>query len=236
MLAERGHEVHLLLLSYRHEPADLRRVDGLILHAVPVLPRGPWSYMAKADALCRQFVPDWVIGFSDTWFGILATRLARQHGCRAIINAYDDYESYMPMALPLHLAWRRALARADVVTAAGPQLAEFMRETSGRSSVEVVPMAADPGFVPLSKEQCRQELELPWDRRLVGYSGSLHPNRGIDLLFAVHTRLRAADPEIGLVLSGRLLRVSNCCRVCIGSAIDRRRRCRAYSTAWIFCS
>ncbi|QIK36956.1 glycosyltransferase family 4 protein [Caldichromatium japonicum] len=204
LLVERGHEAHLLLLGYRHEPAQTRCIDGLHVHTVPALPWGPWSYLAKAHALCTTFVPDWVVGFSDTWYGILATRLAAKHGCKSLIDAYDNYESYIPWARPLHSAWRRALARADVVTAAGPQLAEWMRITSGRDYVEVVPMAADPVFMPLPKAECRRALGLPLDRTLVGYSGSLHPNRGVDQLFSVYARLREYDPRIQLVLSGRL--------------------------------
>lgn len=206
LLAERGHETHLLLLSYGHGPAESRSSDGVNFHTISALPWGPWPYMARADALCRDLAPDWVIGFSDTWYGILATRLAKKRGCRALIDAYDNYESYIPWARPLHGLWRRALARADAVTAAGPQLAGYMRETSGRTSVEVVPMAADPIFVPQPKEVCRRELGLPQDGKLVGYSGSLHPNRGIDLLFRIAARLREIDPGIELVLSGRLFK------------------------------
>ena len=204
LLAASGHEVHLLLLSYRRDAAESRRIDGLHMHTVSVLPLGPWPYLAKADALCAEIGPDWIVGFSDTWYGILAARLAARHDCRALVDAYDNYESYIPWARPLHWAWRRALARADAVTAAGPQLADLMRDSSGHASVEVVPMAADSAFVPLPQAKCRLELGLPQHGRLVGYSGSLHPNRGIDLLAAVYARLREVDPQIGLVLSGRL--------------------------------
>jgi glycosyltransferase involved in cell wall biosynthesis len=121
-----------------------------------------------------------------------------------LIDAYDNYESYIPWASPLHALWRRALRKADAVTAAGPQLADWMGKTAQRMDVRVVPMAADSLFVPLDRDECRQRLGLPLGKRLVGYAGSLHPNRGIGFLFDVFARLREIDSRIGLVLSGRL--------------------------------
>ena len=179
LLAESGHEVHLLLLSYRRDPIQSRRIDGLSMHTVSARPWGPLPYLAKAHALCRALQPDWVIGFSDIWYGILAMHLGSAYGCRALIDAYDNYESYILWAKPLHWIWRRALARADAVTAAGPGLAEWMQATSRRASVDVVPMAADPAFVSMPQVDCRRRLGLPEKGLMMGYSGSLYPSRGI---------------------------------------------------------
>lgn len=203
LLAERGHEVHLLLASYKNEPAVYRSEGNLHVHSVSVLPRGPWSFWRKAASLTDVLGPDWIIGFSDICYGILAQRLAASRGARCLIDAYDNYESYIPWAKPLHSLWRRVMAQADVVTAAGPQLAEWMRGTSGRSTVEVLPMAADPAFKPMDKLQCRQKLGLPVHGTLLGYAGSLHSSRGVELLFETFERMRAIVPDCGLVISGR---------------------------------
>ena len=120
LLAKRGHEVHLLLLSYRNEAPVYRREGNLHWHSVSVLPMGPLPFLQKAARLAAELIPDWVIGFSDTWFGILAERLAKKVGAQSLIDAYDNYESYIPWLKPLHLLWRHSLARANVVAAAGP--------------------------------------------------------------------------------------------------------------------
>lgn len=206
LLAERGHEVHLLLLGYRREPAAQRREGKLHWHAVSALPWGPLPYLTMAGRLAAELKPDWVVGLSDTWYGILAERLARPCGARTLIDAYDNYESYIPWLKPLHGLWRRALARADAVTAAGPQLAEWMGASAGGRPVAVVPMAADPAFTPLDKQVCRQRLGLPSNAHLVGYTGALHPNRGIELLFQIFEKLKTEHPRVELVLSGRLAR------------------------------
>ncbi|MBI5938597.1 MAG: glycosyltransferase [Betaproteobacteria bacterium] len=196
--------MHILLLGYRNEPATYRQEGNLHWHAVSALHWGPWPYLAKAGRLAADVKPDWVFGLSDTWYGILAERLARRHGARSLIDAYDNYESYIPWLKPLHGLWRRALARADAVTAVGPQLAAWMSTCAGGRPVEVIPMAADPIFAPLDKAACRQQLGLPADATLVGYAGALHPSRDMELLFQTYARLRAADLRIELVLSGRL--------------------------------
>lgn len=203
-LAERGHEVHLLLLGYRNEPGGYRQIGNLHLHAAPALPWGPLPYVNKASALAQMLRPDWVIGFSDIWYGLLADRLAHRYATRFLVDAYDNYESYMPWAKPLHWLWRRAISRADLVTAAGPELADWMCRSSGRESVGLVPMAADPDFAPRDKLACRRRIGLNETGPLVGYSGALYPNRGIEFLFDVYRRLRESRPDVGLVLSGRL--------------------------------
>ena len=204
LLAQRGFEVHLLLLSYKNEQEEYRQEGNLHVYSISARPAGPFPYIAKAKELCSVHTPDWIIGFSDIWYGLLAQRLGATHGAKSLIDAYDNYESYIRWAKPLHWFWRQALSKADAATAAGPQLAEWMRRTSGRDSVAVVPMAADPIFSPLPKYDCRRLLGLPQDKMLVGYAGALHPNRGIEVLFQIFSRLRETIPGVELVLSGRL--------------------------------
>lgn len=204
LLAERDHEVHLLLLNYRREIPAYRKEGSLHLYSVPFLPVGPSSFLVKANQLAAELKPDWVIGFSDIWYGILAERIARKVGAQSLIDAYDNYESYIPWFKPLHILWRHSLAKAKVVTAAGPQLADFMSVSAGRRPVEVIEMSADPVFFPRSKSACRKQLGLPPEKTLLGYSGSLHPNRGIHLLFTVFEKVRELLPDVELVVSGRL--------------------------------
>ncbi len=203
-LAERGHEVTLLLLDYRNDtPVDMQR-DGIRWISEPLAIRNPGRYTGRLRQLLGVDRPDWVIGLSDTYFGILAQHYGDNYGIRSCIDAYDNFESYIPWLKPLHVLWRKALSRVDLVTAAGPGLAQYMlRQRKGRPVV-VVPMAADPiGFRPLSKVECRSRMGLPVERRLIGYCGSVHKNRGLDVLFAATERLHKTHPDLLLVLSGR---------------------------------
>lgn len=199
LLAERGHDVTVALLDYQGDAAvdvnahgirwlslSMRRYRGGILRAIGSAP------------------PDWIVGLSDTYFGILARGLARRVGSRYAIDAYDNYESYIPWAAPLHMLWRRALRGADLITAAGPGLVELMARGSPDAATAVVPMAADPtGFEPRDKEACRRQLDLPLEQPLVGYCGSMHRSRGVTVLFDALPMITRARPEVGFIHSGR---------------------------------
>jgi glycosyltransferase involved in cell wall biosynthesis len=96
------------------------------------------------------------------------------------------------------------LARVNIVTAAGPQLANFMSSSAGGRPVDIIEMSADPIFYPRSKTACRKQLGLPNDKILFGYSGSLHPNRGIQFLFSAFEKVKEFRPDAELVISGQL--------------------------------
>ena len=64
-------------------------------------------------------------------------------------------------------------------------------------------MAADPGFVPMDRDACREALALPTGIPLIGSSGSWGRKRGTDILLNSFQRMRAQCPDARLVLSGR---------------------------------
>jgi glycosyltransferase involved in cell wall biosynthesis len=205
LLAESGHEVHSLLMNYHHEAAVDVHDNGVHWISLSPWPGKGGSYRSQLLKLVRDVRPDWIIGCSDTYFGILAWYYGHKYGVRFCIDAYDNYESYIPWMLPLHALWRKALTQADLVTAAGPGLLELMSTGRGGMPGAVVPMAADPeGFRPLDQAACRQRLELPQSSRLVGYCGHIDRSRGLDVLFEAFEMLRTLHPEVELVLSGRL--------------------------------
>lgn len=203
LLAERGHDVDLLLLDYGRERPLYRTEGRLHVRSHPAWPFTPLSYARVAARLMRERRHHWVIGCSDIWFGLIAEHLGRLRGTRILIDAYDNYEAYHPMVPPLRRLWRRALRRADAVTAAGPQLADYMAQTARRAAAEVVPMAADDGFLPQDRAACRCAVGLPEQGRLVGYMGAADRRRNMELMLELWPRLKARAPDLRLVLSGR---------------------------------
>ncbi len=151
-----------------------------------------------------SFRADWIVSVSDAWYGPLAHRLAKKAGAKLAVDAYDNYEAYMPWNLPLHRAWRKSIAAADVVTAAGPQLAALLdKHRRGKCPTQIVPMAADPMFIPRNRNASRIALGLPEGVPLIGYMGSWAGNRGTDVLLHAFRRVRACRPDARLVLTGR---------------------------------
>lgn len=205
-LADRGHDVSLLLLDYRNsESVDMHR-DGIYWLSESLLNRNPAAYFRKLDQYCSSFRPDWIIGFSDTYYGILAQRYAQKYGARSCIDAYDNFESYIPWMMPLHRLWRKSLMKADLVTAAGPGLADLMSVNRNCHPARVIPMAADPypaGFRSMDRLACRRQLDLPRDKKIIGYCGSTHKSRGLHVLFDAIEMVQEKHPDVGLLLSGR---------------------------------
>lgn len=203
ILSERGHDVCLLLLSYKKEARLRKRQYGMTWITESVFPTGPLAYIQRAERLVKEFEPDWVVGFSDTYFGILAAWLGKRHRLGSVIDAYDNYESYIPWLKPLHFLWRKALGRANLVTAAGPHLAEFLSSFRPNKKAYTVPMASDPCFYPMEKEICRKELGLSLGKKIVGYCGSLYRNRGVEVMFRAFEILGSRHTDIDFVLTGR---------------------------------
>jgi len=203
-LAALGHDVRVLLCSHRKLPSLRVRSAGVEWISGDLLTNGPYRYLQDARAETKAFQPDWIVGLSDTYCGWLAHHLARLTHARLAVDAYDNFEAYMPWNLPLHWLWRSAVRAAELVTAAGPELAQKLQSHRGRGHpAEVLAMAADPEFVPLDRIACRQQLGLPQDAPLLGYIGSWTKDRGTHLLLDAFQIVRAARPDARLVLSGR---------------------------------
>lgn len=204
LLACLGHEVRVLLASYKNDPAEHLDIRNTVWMSESVYGFGFTRYLKRANGIVQSWKPDWIIGLSDTYYGILAERLARRCSARCAIDAYDNYESYISWLKPLHGLWRDALSRATLVTAAGPHLAELLQASRPQGPTVVIPMAADPIFQPMDKNLAREALKLDLDEKMLGYSGALYGNRGIDTLFRAFDLLAAERPEVKFVLSGRL--------------------------------
>lgn len=205
ILSEKGHEVYLLLLSYKNDPDVSVHVHGFNWASTSVFITGPIKYITRVNRLVRDIRPDWIIGFSDIYYGILAQKLGDRYGTKSVIDAYDNFEGYIPWLKPLHYFWRKSLSAATLVTAAGPSLAELFQQWRRGKPTVVVPMAADPKrFVSMDRRACRESLGLPLDKKLIGYCGRISANRGIDVLFDAFQQLARERSDVGLILSGRM--------------------------------
>ena len=203
-LARRGHDVSVLLCSHKGVPEEKRTFDGVEWISFDVRSSGPYGLIRSLEGAARDFAPNWIVGCSDAWYGPLAKRLARRLGARFAIDAYDNYEAYMPWNLPLHWAWRRAVRDADCITATGPQLAQLLDlHRKNQTPTTIVPMAADPMFVPHERLDARAALGLPTDASLIGYTGGWAANRGTDVLLAAFRFVRERISNAQLVLTGR---------------------------------
>ena len=202
-LAERKFDVRVILIGHAGDAEATTCRLGVTWTAMDAKGARATGIFSKLLNEVRVQQPDWVIGCSDAWVGVMANWLARRSGSRLAIDAYDNYESYMPWNKPLHWAWRRAIRAADLSLAAGPQLAWLMdRQRAGRSPTQVIPMAADPCFVPMEKTSCRARLGLPIGVPIIGYAGGWAAKRGTDILPKAFREVQRLVPGVRLALTG----------------------------------
>ncbi len=201
-----GHSVSFILFSYKAGEWEEIKRDGMTISSLSLLPN-PFVAIIKAKRIIRKVNPDWVFGFSDVYYGILASYFSKKTNSKYLVDAYDNYEAYLPFLKPLHWIWRKSIRQANLVTCAGPSLVDLFRKYRNTDPIEILPMTVDPAeFSPMSKQQARKFLDLPIDKKLVGYHGSIHHSRDITVLFDAIKELESRDPEIMLVLSGRCFR------------------------------
>jgi len=204
-LAKKGHDVNIMLLNYKNEKQQSIVLADIKWTSISIYNSFGLAYYREINRLVKTLQPDWIIGFSDTYYGILANWLGKKYNIPSLIDAYDNYESYIPWLKPLHFMWRRALANADILTAAGPNLAELIGQYNTKKHAHIIQMAPDPHFYnQLNKQECRAKFDLPANKLLVGYSGAINRNRGIKQLFDAIKILKSKHTDIELVLSGRL--------------------------------
>lgn len=199
-----GHDIRMALFHQRPAGPYAGLRHGLEWRTFDPV-RRPLESLREIHDYTRDFRPDWIVGFSDTYYGLLAVHLARHHQARALVDAYDNYASYVGWCRPLHRAWFRAVAAADLVTVAGPSLAALFAAQGRSRPTMVVPMAVDPaGFHLRDRFRARAQFGLPTLSPCIGYFGSIARSRGIAILFEAWQRLREDIPETRLLLGGRL--------------------------------
>lgn len=203
-LASKGHEVTVCLLDYKNTGKAVVQRNNIEWISLNFMPGTFIGFYLALKKQVKHSRPDWIIGCSDSWYGVMAQRLATKYACRSLIDAYDDFESYIRWLKPLHYLWRKSLRKADVVTAAGPQLLEKM--SLQRDIVQrkyILPMSADEQFYPRDRQDSRQAIELPLTRKLIGYCGSISTTRNMHEIFHAVEKVRQVHHDVTLVLSGR---------------------------------
>ena len=213
-LARLGHEVRGLALSYRPRPQGLFVDQGdspvarvqwtsvnLLNGCLPQLEK----YLRRARALSREFAPDLIWACSDAYHIIFGSWLARRAGVKYVADLYDNFEAFtasrVPGILPL---FRRAVFKADGVTAFSDRLANYVAKNYARTKPTIVVQngVREDLFRPRDKKACRRSFGLPEDTKIIGTAGALEPSRGIETFFEAFKTLSAERDNIHLALAG----------------------------------
>lgn len=210
-LAERGHEILGLCLSYR------RRNEGLLIEEATARGLLQWHsynlwpslycYYKRLSGLISQLNPDVLIGTSDSLHVIFTACLAKRFNIPYAIDLYDNFESFGLTRIPgIKPLFQAAVRNAQAVFCVSHPLADYVRnQYRARGVVMTLESTIDTRtFLPHPSLHCRSALNLPINAKLIGTAGALDDkSRDTRCLYHAFDRLSAVNPDIHLVLAGR---------------------------------
>ncbi len=212
-LARLGHQVKGVCLSYRLKQEghlagpeiNNTLVDWYSVNIGRSVIPGLYSYSKIIRRLCCDFKPEIIVACSDALHVIIAYILTQKFSISCVADLYDNFESFgltkTPGILPLFKKSVRCMAGVTCVSTA---LEKYVKEQyNPRGKVVVLPNGIrEKQFRPINQRQCRKDLGLPLDAKLIGTAGALDVSRGIDVLFEAAGSLIAEDSSIHLVVAG----------------------------------
>lgn len=207
-LARLGHEVQAFCLAYQGQSKGEWTHDcepGTVTwHSTPLNLKSIGYPRALLKTL-SQFKPDVLIAASDIPHIVLGGYLARKLAIPYFVDLYDNFEGFGQAKIPFFVSLlRRVTARAQLVTTTSDLLKDYVQtHYSPQGRVVAMPSAVDTAvFCARPKSDCREELGLPKDVKLIGTAGGLYREKGIELLLDAWQRLQHGRPDVHLVLAG----------------------------------
>ncbi|MDR2164196.1 MAG: glycosyltransferase [Zoogloeaceae bacterium] len=199
--AAAGVKTKLWLIDYHSGKAVQEKAENLEIESTPVpgfLFLGNWlsQYFTTKDKY------DVIVASGDCYIGLAAYTLARRARAQFVFDVYDKYDEFGAYhGLPGFDPFSFLLKRADIRLFASRTL---MHDLGKADRDILVPNGVDlRRFSPRDKKESRIELGLPLDMLLVGYFGSIEPERGVADLIAAVQRLRDEGMNIELLLGGK---------------------------------
>ncbi len=197
-----GSETQLWLLDYHGREGVRTLEDGLLVTSTPI---GSWGFFKQflSFVFRRVSKPRIIVASGDCYIGLLAWLLAKLLCVKFVFDIYDRYDEFAGYWRPPGWDPLKFLrAKADCCLFASGAVAEYL---GGRRTTDlVVPNGIDiQHFKPMDKVRCRREMGLGDEKLLVGYFGSMEPDRGVDDLMAAVSLLIDQGMDIGLLIAGQ---------------------------------
>jgi glycosyltransferase involved in cell wall biosynthesis len=201
-LARRGHDVRVAVLDYGGSQDETVHHQGVLFSSIGMRGLGVLKVLPKLSVITTESSPDVVVASADTPLGWLGKKIARRSRCGFVFDVYDNYASFTSGRLPgVKQLFHRLLGEADLVSVVSIPLADLAR-TAGANVVRIVNGVDRRLFFPRDRVDARRALGLPYDQKIVGYVGSIEPDRGIESMVAAVRRIRDSGVDVRLVAAG----------------------------------
>ena len=196
-----GARVLLWLVDYHtsvkvEEEIGLRRIISTPLLSLSVV---------KALTAVFRLRPNVVVASGDSYIGLAGWLLARLSGSIFVFDIYDKYDEFSGyrkfFGFDLFSFLRK---RADLKFFCSRALNDFYgNEADPALSVIVANGVDDAAFAPRNMQECRKLLGLSASDVLVGYFGSMEPDRGVNDLLGALQLLRSRGDDLRLLICGK---------------------------------
>lgn len=203
--SQMGMEVQLWLIDY-HTTKRNECVDQKLKVFSSPLKTG--HIIKDYLRLKNTIKPDLIIASGDTYIGYVGYRLAKSLKAKFVFDVYDKYDEfggYIPL-LGFNL-FAYLLKKADCRFFASSYLMQQMGEAS-RDHI-VLNGIDELRFRNLSQIVARQHLELDQEENLIGYFGSMEPDRGVQDLVEAVEYLRKEGLAVKALIAGRFSKYVN---------------------------
>jgi len=202
-LMQNNHAGVVITADYRHKKLEQHILNGLKFYIVPFSILWPLSFLLKIYHIFKQNQPDIIIASGDSHFGAIGLFLAKIAKIPFVFDVYDHYVTFGTNKVPgMKSLYYLALRKADLVVCASLPLSNLAKKYN--KSVIVIENGVDLSlFKPMDKQLARDKLGISNNAIVIGFFGSLTPNRGVELIEAIKI-LRHTYPSIKLFIAGKL--------------------------------
>jgi glycosyltransferase involved in cell wall biosynthesis len=141
---------------------------------------------------------------SDSIYGIIGYGLSKIYNIPIVFDLYDNFEFFFLGRLPvIKQFYRYVVKKCDVVTCVSGPLAGLVKSYGRKKRTVLLENAVKKNlFLPLNREECRENLSLPQNVRIIGTAGALQNNRGIKILFDAFNIIKNKYPDLHLAVAG----------------------------------
>lgn len=199
--SESDHDVQLWLVDY-HGKETVKAKDGkLEIISTPVKKLSFYKYWSSIE-LKKNKKFDIIVASGDCYIGMMGYIIAKRLKAKFLFDVYDKYDEFSGYIKPLGFdLFGFLLKKADIRLFSSQALMASL----GQAKIDCLASnGVDANrFKNIEKQKARKKANLETTTNIIGYFGSMEPDRGVeDLINAVQLLRRQMIP-IELVLGGK---------------------------------
>ena len=196
-----GDEILFIAADYKSQEKEVFDLQGMRYESVPFRNIFRW-YSSFVKKRLIEYRPDIIVASCDSHFGFAAQKIAHLLKIPFVFDLYHYYPDFGSNRIPgMKWMFHRAVANSDLVVCDSEVLKTKVVDVAKRTLVAQQGVDFDY-FYPHDMHRCRSEFDLPGDKKLIGYTGSLDSRFDWQILAPTISALRAKGVDCCFVIAG----------------------------------